>query len=120
MEQIQAIPQTDTPPTTPTEQTLNRLSRCISMILHPLTIPMWAGIILLFGNTFDGINAHKYQVVFLSCPGSQHVGIPAFCIGMLRMFHLIPDLRLIEPRQRLIPMLIVLLGYISCLMMRMS
>ena len=24
----------------------------------------------------DGINAHKYQVVFLSCPGSQHVGDP--------------------------------------------
>ena len=36
---------------------------------------------------------------------------------MLRAFRLIPDLRLSEPRQRLIPILIVLLSYVSCLMM---
>ena len=117
MEQIQAIPQTDTPPTTPTEQTLNRLSRCISMILHPLTIPMWAGIILLFGNTLMASMPMNIKWFFLAVLALNTWGIPAFCIGMLRMFHLIPDLRLIEPRQRLIPMLIVLLGYISCLMM---
>ena len=117
MEQIHAIPQTDTPPTPPTEQTLNRLSRCISMILHPLTIPMWAGIILLFGNTLMASMPINIKWFFLAVLALNTWGIPAFCIGMLRMFHLIPDLRLIEPRQRLIPMLIVLLGYVSCLMM---
>ena len=88
MEQIQAIPQTDTPPTTPTEQTLNRLSRCISMILHPLTIPLWAGIILLFGNTLMASMPINIKWFFLAVLALNTWGIPAFCIGMLRMFHL--------------------------------
>ena len=35
---------------TPT-QSLTRLSQAISLLLHPLTIPLWAGILMLFGNT---------------------------------------------------------------------
>ena len=81
---------------TPT-QSLTRLSQAISLLLHPLTIPLWAGILMLFGNTL--------------------MATMPLCIGLLRAFRLIPDLRLSEPRQRLIPILIVLLSYVSCLMM---
>lgn len=117
MEPLQTLSQTEIQNPTPTEQTLTKLSRCISMILHPLTIPMWAGILLMFGNTIMATLPINIKWFFLVVLALNTWGIPAFCIGMLRMFRLLPDLRLIEPRQRLIPMLIVLLGYISCLMM---
>ena len=54
---------------------------------------------------------------FLAVLALNTLVAPALCIGLLRAFRLIPDLRLSEPRQRLIPILIVLLSYVSCLMM---
>ena len=96
---------------TPT-QSLTRLSQAIS-----LTIPLWAGILMLFGNTLMATMPLSIKWFFLAVLALNTLVAPALCIGLLRAFRLIPDLRLSEPRQRLIPILIVLLSYVSCLMM---
>ena len=101
---------------TPT-QSLTRLSQAISLLLHPLTIPLWAGILMLFGNTLMATMPLSIKWFFLAVLALNTLVAPALCIGLLRAFRLIPDLRLSEPRQRLIPILIVLLSYVSCLMM---
>ena len=101
---------------TPT-QSLTRLSQAISLLLHPLTIPLWAGILMLFGNTLMATMPLSIKWFFLAVLALNTLVAPARCIGLLRAFRLIPDLRLSEPRQRLIPILIVLLSYVSCLMM---
>ena len=99
---------------TPT-QSLTRLSQAISLLLHPLTIPLWAGILMLFGNTLMATMPLSIKWFFLAVLALNTLVAPALCIGLLRAFRLIPDLRLSEPR--LIPILIVLLSYVSCLMM---
>lgn len=98
-------------------QSLTRLSQAISLLLHPLTIPLWAGILMLFGNTLMATMPLSIKWFFLAVLALNTLVAPALCIGLLRAFRLIPDLRLSEPRQRLIPILIVLLSYVSCLMM---
>ena len=88
---------------TPT-QSLTRLSQAISLLLHPLTIPLWAGILMLFGNTLMATMPLSIKWFFLAVLALNTLVAPALCIGLLRAF-------------RLIPILIVLLSYVSCLMM---
>ncbi len=96
---------------------LTRIGKAVSLLLHPLIIPLWASLLILFGNTLISSMPLGIKWFLLSVLTLNTLVAPAFCIGLLRIFRFIPDLKLSEPRQRLIPILIVLLGYVSCLAM---
>ncbi len=96
---------------------LTRLSKTISFALHPLLVPTWAVLLLLFGHTIMNGISMRSKAFFVAIVVLNTWIIPALCIGLLRSLRLIPDLSLDEPKHRMIPMVIVILGYISCAFM---
>lgn len=96
---------------------LTRLSQTISYALHPLIVPTWAVLLLLFGHTIMSGISLQIKGFFVVIVLLNTLIIPILCIGLLRSLKLIPDWSLNEPKHRIIPMLIVALGYISCAFM---
>ena len=96
---------------------LTRLSQTISYALHPLIVPTWAVLLLLFGHTIMSGVSLQIKGFFLAIVLLNTLIIPTLCIGLLRTLKVIPDWSLNEPKHRIIPMLIVALGYISCAFM---
>ena len=93
------------------------LSRAISYALHPLTVPTIAALLLLFGPTVMANLPVEARWFIAAVVLLNTLILPAFSLAVLKLFGGLSDLRLSEPRQRLIPILIVLLSYVSCLMM---
>lgn len=95
----------------------HRLSRIISVVLHPFIIPTLAVVLLLFGPTFMAqlqlpiqVNLFLIGVVIL-----YTLLLPLFSIGVLRWFKLIPDTALRTPRERILPMAVLIVCYGLCI-----
>lgn len=99
------------------KQLLTRSSLAISFLFHPLIIPTWGAVLLFFGHSLMsalpiGIKWFLTGVIVLNT-----LVAPMLCIWLLKLFHLIPDLKLWEQRYRIIPLIIVLVSYLSCSLM---
>ena len=99
------------------KELLTRLSQTISYALHPLIVPTWAVLLLLFGHTIMSGISLQVKGFFVAIVLLNTMIIPALCIALLRSLKLIPDWSLNEPKHRIIPMLVVAVGYISCAVM---
>lgn len=96
---------------------LTRLSKTISYALHPLVIPTIAVILLLSGGTLLGGLPLRSKGFLVGIVLLTTLVIPALSIALLRTLRLIPDLQLNEPRYRILPLLIVAVGYVACSLM---
>lgn len=94
-----------------------RFCRFISYLLHPFLIPTLAAALLLFGPTVLsgialGIKGFLFSVVVLNT-----LILPAASVGLFRLFRVIPDLSLSEPRQRILPMAVIAACYLLCILL---
>lgn len=99
------------------EQPVNiyiQLSRAISCLLHPLMIPTILVAVLVYGNTVLAIIAPASKLILLGTVAINTLVIPGLFIVLLHTLGYIPDLSLAEPRQRLIPMIILAVCYLGC------
>ncbi len=97
-----------------TNALLTRLSRTLSYLLHPLLIPTLGVFLLVYGQTVMGGISPRVKWFFLSIVFLNTFVIPLLGIGLLKTLRLIPDLSLSEPRQRILPIVIVAVGYLCC------
>ena len=90
------------------------VSKGISFILHPFLMPLWLlaalfaiGIIPFFIPA--SVKHYLWTVVIL-----YTFMIPAMAVLLLKLFRLIPDLSLTSRRDRMLPMIVLVIGYALC------
>ncbi len=85
----------------------------ISWVLHPLLLPVYLTAVLLTGTVFvrfpAGMKFYLAWVILLYA-----AIIPVLSIGLLRTFGRLSDYRLLERRERLLPLAVGALCYLLC------
>ena len=90
----------------------NRLSRGISALMHPFVIPTWAVLLMLYGPTVMVNMPPRVKFFLLGIVALNTLLLPAFSIGVLRWFRVIPDWSLQDQKTRMLPMGIVAVCYL--------
>ena len=90
----------------------NRLSRGISALMHPFVIPTWAVLLMLYGPTVMVNMPPRVKFFLLGIVALNTLLLPAFSIGVLRWFRVIPDCSLQDQKTRMLPMGIVAVCYL--------
>ena len=93
----------------------NRLSRGISALMHPFVIPTWAVLLMLYGPTVMVNMPPRVKFFLLGIVALNTLLLPAFSIGVLRWFRVIPDWSLQDQKTRMLPMGIVAVCYLMCI-----
>ena len=93
------------------------LSRIVSYLLHPLAIPTYGALTLMFlSDQMAGIDT-MIKLYFVSIVVLGTALFPLAAITMMRAFALIPDYSLSGQNDRRLPMLLMIVCYIACLFM---
>lgn len=86
-------------------------SKGISMLMHPLVIPLYA-VLVIFAST------NMLPAISLIIGGIVLINtmlMPAVAIGLMRFTKILSNLSLTERRERNIPLLVVIVGYLLAL-----
>lgn len=95
----------------------NRLERAAgiySYILHPFFMPVVGTFLILFGNTFISLLPLHLKYYLLATVSLFTIGIPAIGILSLRKLGIISSLSLSSRNDRIVPLIIVAIGYMLC------
>ena len=95
-------------------QTARRLSRIVSYVLNPLVVPTIAVLILMFGDTVMGSVPLQFKWFFVGIVALNTLFIPGTFIGVMRSLKIVSDLELSERKERVMPMVVVIICYLLC------
>jgi len=93
--------------------TAEKAAGFFTVILHPLLIPLWGSIVLLYGPTYLSILPPSLKGYILGAVGLSTFLFPVLLLGILRSLKLIPESHYARRGQFLV-MTAVLLGYLIC------
>lgn len=91
-----------------------RAARALSLLMHPLLIPVYLTAILLFGDTVMFVLPLRVKVFFMLVVALNTCVIPAMALGLLRGLGYIKGYNSGARRDRIIPLAIALLCYGLC------
>ncbi len=97
-------------------ETLTKLSKVISYILHPFLLPSFMAVILLFGHTVMAVIPINIKLYFVAMTFLITLIIPALIISLMNTLHIIPNLSLNEREHRVIPLILAGICYTICYM----
>ncbi len=100
-----------------TTNVYDKLAAGLSGLMHPFLVPLYAVMILLFGQTYMALVPLRLKLFFLAVVGLNTLLIPALFILLLKGLRVLPDLSLRTRRERLLPMLVVAGCYLACIYM---
>lgn len=101
----------------PEEGPCTRLSRGISLLLHPFLVPVYTVLVLLFGDTIMSNIAAGLKWFFVLVVALNTLVIPAIFIALMRTFGVLSDLSLRRRRERMLPLAVVAVCYLVCALM---
>ena len=91
-----------------------RLSRAVSVVLHPLVMPLYVILLLVAGPTQLSYFPASVKFYLLWVVMLYAVIIPVLALGVLRSLGRISDYRVDDRRERMLPLLVGALCYILC------
>lgn len=91
------------------------LAQACSFLLHPFLMPLYGVLMLLYGPTYLAILPGKLKIYLVSLFILTTLLFPAFSIALLKNLKILPNLSLSSQKERIVPLLIVTIGYVSCL-----
>jgi len=90
------------------------LAKIISIVFHPFLMPLWGGLVLLYGPTYLVILPNSIKLYILGVLALTTFFFPAFTIGVMKNLKILSDYSLGHRRERILPLVTVILGYIIC------
>ena len=89
-------------------------AKTVSILLHPLAMPLYGTAALLYGPSYISILPDKIKWYILAIFALSTLMLPAFAIGLMHSLKIIPDLSLSNRRERIVPLLVVSAGCLFC------
>lgn len=91
-----------------------RAARGISTLLHPFWVPIWIILTLLFSDTLFAHSSLMMRLYLLGVVALYGLLLPLLGLFLMRSVGWLKDLRLAEPRQRRLPLLMGVIFYLLC------
>lgn len=91
-----------------------KISRGLSLLLHPFVIPAYATIIMLFSSSIITIISLKLKLYFVALIALNTLCLPLFILLLLRYAGVLKNLDLSTRKERVVPILIVVSSYVLC------
>lgn len=89
-------------------------ARIISILFHPFVIPLYAVLMLLYGNTFISIFPARVKLYIIIATVMCTMVLPAVLISLASKLGMISSLSLDSRKDRAVPMLILAICYVLC------
>ncbi|MCC8089404.1 MAG: phosphatase PAP2 family protein [Rikenellaceae bacterium] len=93
---------------------ISTLAKTVSFIFHPFLLPIYGIMILMFGNTFLSLIYLKIKINLLILATICTLILPGLSIFLLYRLKVIKNLSLKSRSDRVIPLLVVAIGYMLC------
>ena len=91
-----------------------RLSKAVSMVLHPLVVPLYVMLLLLAGPTQLSYYPTSVKFYLLWVTVLYTAVIPLLSVGLLRSMGRISSFEIDERRERILPLVIGIVCYLLC------
>ncbi|MCD8185906.1 MAG: hypothetical protein LUD68_05470 [Rikenellaceae bacterium] len=89
-------------------------AKTVTVLLHPLLIPVWGTLLILYGPTYLSILPNSLKGYILGAVLLSTCFFPALLLGILHSLKIIPNTRF-SRRERWIPFIVILTGYLICI-----
>ena len=91
-----------------------RLSRVISILMHPFAMPTYMVVFMLFSGTVMSYIAPKEKLMFIAIVLLNTAVVPALFIGLMKSAGYLREISLDDPRERIVPLLVTAVCYSVC------
>ena len=98
-------------------KTLAPLARILSCLLHPILMPLYCCLLLLYGNSIFSFVPSPVKLSALTFLGGMTVGVPALAIFLLKQFGLVNTYSLDTREDRGLPLLVTALAYFATMVL---
>lgn len=92
-----------------------RLSRVASVVLHPFFVPMYATLMLLLSGAAMMFTSVEGKLYFVGVVAFYTVIFPWASLLLLRLFGVVSSLSVNVPRERIAPIIILLICYVTAI-----
>ena len=97
-------------------ESLPRLfARGISVVMHPLLMPLYGALALFYGNTLWAVATPRLKTFFVMMVLLNALIVPGVCITALILLKYMGNFATASHRERVIPLTVVALCYVACL-----
>jgi hypothetical protein len=117
LEQTETIQTNDAAGESACRTSLYTVARIVSRIMHPFLMPVYALLLIVFGNTMLDIYPTRIKIFFFAVVVLNAVIIPAFAIALMRTLGYITDISLDNRRDRISPLALMAISYGICIML---
>ncbi len=93
---------------------LDAAAKAVSVIMHPFVVPVYAVLLLLYGNTVMAFFPSRVKFFMIFVVLLNTMVVPALAVGVLRATNYLHDFSLKTTRSRTVPLLIAAICYIVC------
>jgi len=97
------------------ESPVQLLARSVSIVMHPLLIPLYGVLVLFYGNTLWAVAAPNLKMFFVKMILLNAMVVPGICITALILLKYTGNFATAGHRERVIPLTVAALCYLACL-----
>jgi len=91
------------------------LARSISIVMHPLLIPLYGVLVLFYGNTLWAVATPRLKLFFVTMVLLNAMVVPGICLTALMLLKYMGNFATAGHRERVVPLTVAALCYLACL-----